>query len=614
MKQRGKLQDRLLGLTGSIMRFPLTAVFLLAAAIIIIFMINSPEEDYSKLIITFVVGSFLSIVAQVVYERFFRKMKTCFILMGVAAILTGGYYLILTSIDDLDMEIGIRTIVAVFALLIAFLWIPVIKSKITFNESFMAVFKSFFIAIFFSGVLFLGVSLILGATDMLIMTIDGEAYMHSANIIFVLFAPLYFLSMIPVYTSKQEKNTLQEDTPAGDNSEEQLLTESKLGEELKSQEDFLQKATSATKFLETLISYVIIPITAVFTVILLLYIIMNITGSFWTDNLLEPLLVSYSITVIIVYLLAARINNAFARNFRRIFPKVLVPIVLFQTISSIIRIGDMGITYGRYYVILFGVFATIAGILFSILPIQKNGIIAPILLVLSFISILPPIDAFTISRINQTNRLESVLRKNNMLEGTIITPNTTISETDQQIIVTSMNYLENMQYNKDIKWLSSYNENYNFEATFGFEKYGRQANNDYKSIFYYRRQEPIPVTGYDFMVRSGINSQGKNMDINSFVKNGITYTLRNEFTTDDAWYIVLLEGSDNEVLRFPVQKIFNQFADKNVGNSEMSTTEATFTEENERAVISVVLESISINQWQGGKDQSADANLLVKIK
>ena len=69
----------------------------------------------------------------------------------------------------------------------------------------------------------------------------------------------------------------------------------------------------------------------------------------------------------------------------------------------------MGVTHGRYYVILFGIFATIAGLIFSFLPIKKNGIIVAVLIVFSAISIIPPIDAFTVSRVNQINLLEKTL-------------------------------------------------------------------------------------------------------------------------------------------------------------------------------------------------------------
>ena len=179
-------------------------------------------------------------MAEVAHERWYSKLSTRLILMGISILLTAGYYLIVMNAEVYDMALNIRTEVALFALLIAFIWVPVIKSEISFNQSFMAVFKSFFIALFFSGVIFGGISIIIAATDQLIFNVDYKAYSHSANIIFLLFAPMYFLSLIPVYPGKTSK-----DIP-------------------KNQLEIINKAAHCPKFLEVLISYIIIPLIALF--------------------------------------------------------------------------------------------------------------------------------------------------------------------------------------------------------------------------------------------------------------------------------------------------------------------------------------------------------------
>ena len=74
-----------------------------------------------------------------------------------------------------------------------------------------------------------------------------------------------------------------------------------------------------------------------------------------------------------------------------------MPIVIFQIISSIISLSDTGITHTRYYVILFGLFAATAGILMSFLPVRKNGVVAAMLIIFTVLSVVPPVDAFTIS-------------------------------------------------------------------------------------------------------------------------------------------------------------------------------------------------------------------------
>jgi len=652
MKQIDKMKDRWKGFIDTVLRFPFTIVMLVAAVITNAIAINLQSDDnLIRLLVSFILGASLYAVFQMIYERFLNKPSTRIIFMVVSIILSFVYYFLIRN-TNWDIAVNIRTAVIFFILLIAFHWVPVIKSKINFNESFIAGFKGFFVAAFFSGVLYLGVMLIIGATDILITPVDQKAYMHAANIIFMLFAPIYFLSLIPFYPGKQtmksqqdlnigndnmdsrgikDNNDIQESKNIKDSREIQANRNDSANQELlevlvpayedndslqdqSKREEALVKFTSPSRFLETLISYVIIPITAVLTIILLLYIIINITGDFWSDNLLEPLLVSYSITVIIVYLLTSTLKNAFATYFRKIFPKVLVPVVLFQTLASVLRIGDLGVTYGRYYVIMFGVFATIAGILFCIVPVNKNGLIAPILIALSVISILPPVDSFTISKANQIGRLENALERNEMLVGDTITPKVNLSEEDQQIIVTSVNYLNNMGYTEDIKWLSTYNVRLDFEETFGFTEYEKSDEN-YQNFYLNRNMnEPIPIAGYDYMVRMNDFQKDGNIEINSFELEGKSYSLSLDNSDVLNQAIILEEVGQPELIRFELKEIFNKFTATNTEKTLFSTEEVTFTQDNSAATITIIAESISVSEWLDGRDQSADFYVFIDIK
>jgi hypothetical protein len=585
MKPIERLKTRWVEFTNVITRFPLTFALLFATVITISIIINQKPKDLINLVITFLLGAALYVVLQLVYESFFDLPYIRFIFMGVSALVSFGYYLIIDH-TNWNIEVTIRTIVLFFILLIAFFWVPAIRGKINFNDSFMAVFKAFFLTVFFNGVFFLGICLIFMAVDTLIVPIIGRTYEHAANIIFVLLAPTYFLSLIPEYSGKNAEN----------------------------QEDAITKAITPSKFLETLISFVVIPVTAVFTIILVLYIIMNITGSFWTNNLLEPLLVTYSITVIIVYLLAAKLENIMSVYFRRIFPKVLVPVVLFQTLSSVLRIGTMGVTYSRYYVILFGVFATIAGILFCLIPVHKNGIIAPILIILALLSIVPPVDAFTLSKNNQTTRLKTVLERNNMLEGDVIIPNKNISKEDQETILHSLNYLNQMQYTEQIAWLKDYRKSMNIEQTFGFT--GNGSLTEYKSVYINRNMNsPITITGYDYYIKYNIYTNASSSDITSFTRDGNNYFLRDVITSGQH-NIVLSDEADKELIRFDVNEIYQKYKafENSMDKLDQPTQEVSFSTENEAAILTVVADSITIIENQDYKDENAVINILVKIK
>ena len=128
------LKKSLTGLTDAIARFPITTIFLLVAATINAYDITITDQTYTKFLFTFIVGAFLSAVAEVAHERWYSKLSIRLILMGLSILLTAGYYLIVMNAEVYDMALNIRTEVALFALLIAFIWVPVIKSEISFKK------------------------------------------------------------------------------------------------------------------------------------------------------------------------------------------------------------------------------------------------------------------------------------------------------------------------------------------------------------------------------------------------------------------------------------------------------------------------------------------------
>src|SRR5699024_5511234 len=151
------------------------------------------------------------------------------------------------------------------------------NEKLFFHQHFLAIFKSILTILLFSLVLTIGTAAIILTVDNLLFSVPTNAVSHAMNIIWSLFAPIYFLGMIPYYDERDSEETYH-----------------------------------VPRFLEILLVYIVIPLTAIYTVILLLYVVLNISGEFWTDNLLEPMLVSYAIVVIVVYLLTCNLDHRFA--------------------------------------------------------------------------------------------------------------------------------------------------------------------------------------------------------------------------------------------------------------------------------------------------------------
>lgn len=584
MKVIQNIQNKFQGFIQACRRYPLSVVFLVAIAGLNAYMIQQEADDYTRYLYSFFIGVFLSATAQHVYERFFEKTMQRILLMVGAIILTVLYFYTIGSSVDYDLETTIKTGIIFFALTFAFMWIPTINSKVTFNKSFLATFKSFFTTVLFSVVLYAGIGVILLAVDQLLFSLDYKVNLHCLNLVVSLFAPIFFLSGTPLYLSKQDESTqsLEEQADKQEQIEQELIV---------------------PKVLELLLSYIIIPLTAIFTIILLVYLLQNITGEFWTNNLLEPMLVSYAITVIIVYFLVSTINTKSAIFFRKIFPKVLVPIVLFQTVSSVLRIQETGLTLGRYYVILFGIFALIAGIIFSVLPVRKNGWVAVVLIVFSLISILPPVDAFTVSRVSQTNLLKETLVKNNMLEGNKIIPNASIPDEDKIKISQTIDYLTSMNYSKEIEWLEPYNQrlNYQFEEVVGFEpvydESSFSSNQSYYATIDWKGSPLLSIEDYDKMI---VFSQYDSPTLSAidFEVEDSTYDIisKNE---DNTTNLSLINEQNDTLITIDLQETIDQVAASAQTKNVITLEEATVTTENEEVKMNIVFTSIDIydNQY-----------------
>lgn len=198
MKWKQFFKGRMQSLTTAISRFPLTVLFLLLAAIINTLNIQTENVEYVEWMLACFMGALAAAVAQVSYEHFFREKEKMRYVLFVPAILFALLYYFMIDIesDIFSLKVVVRTVALVFALLMAFIWIPSIKSRLSFSDSFTAGFKSLFTTIMFSIVLGAGVLSILSAVNVLLIDLDYRLFLHASNIVASLFAPILFLSYI----------------------------------------------------------------------------------------------------------------------------------------------------------------------------------------------------------------------------------------------------------------------------------------------------------------------------------------------------------------------------------------------------------------------------------
>ena len=587
------LRRRLGRLAETTVRFPAAAVFIAAAAILSALSVSG-VTGLDRYILTCAVGAAAGAAAQTAFERFFTGVKRRIALVAAGVVLTLLFFLVVRRAPEQSAEMWIRSAVATFALMTAFVWFPVIRSGYRFGENFMASFKAVFQAGFFTGVIFLGCAAVLLAIDRLIVRVPDDAYSYVADAAFVLIAPLLYLSLMPAYPGRGV-----------------------LGPEAIPDEDVrrnIEKRTGCPKFLEIVLSDILVPLVAIFTVVLIVYILLNIGGKFWTDNLLEPLLISYSVVVIAMTLLVSGLENRFAMLFRVIFPKLLIPIAAFQTLASLLLMAETGVTHTRYFVVLFGLFAIISGTILSTVPMRRSGAIAATLIILSVLSVVPPTDAFTISRFSQTRSLELVLRHNSMLSGGKLLPSDRVSDADRTKITSAVRYLGEMDWLRRLPWLpagfSAYDDT-QFYTAFGFHQYA-EAGPQYTYVSLHNDLAGfIPITGYDACAMLNIPVFEKTPgQQRSLTLGGESYSLSVE-GSPGAYSIVVKDGGGKTQLQFDMSVIFRQYAAYPATKATLTPEEAVFRQTGGKLALEVVVLNAGLNTAPDSTDQNASLLILL---
>ena len=594
MKIAQYFKEKWLGLSVSARRYPVSTFFLVVIAVLIGIEIHGTTVQLGPYINTGVVLAIASAAAQHAYERFFanRGLQMRLGLAGIALIIGGLHFLTIFQLPEYSMEAISRTGILSVALAVLFIWLPVIQHRYSFEQSLMSNFKNFFQALLYGGVIMLGVAAIITAIDQLLFNLSYRFYSYSADLIFVLFTPIFFLSLAPFFP--------QESLETSDEKETQV-----------------QQKISSPKVLDILLSYIVIPLTMVFTVILLAYVVLNLRGEFWTDNLLEPMLVSYSATVIFVTLLTMHIENSFTQLFRKWAPKILIPIVLFQLVASVLTIQQNPMTHQRYFVILYGVFAILAGIALSIARWQRKGIVAGLLVFFLVLSITPPIDAFTISRNSHINHLESTLMKYDMIQNDEVVITTPVSQEDRQKITESLFYLERLGRLDQLSWLPEgfqvYYDWY-FEKTFGFPLYEYQEPDTVRMYVFLTQDLELFTEDYQYLTRvifSEGNKEGS-MFQREFVIQEEQYRL-GQTMVNGLQNIELRDSSGTVILEFKLMELYERLRERTGEKGEINLEEATFVVENTFAKMKIIIESVDVFEANGNIVVSGPMLLMISI-
>ena len=565
-------------LKETITRFPMTIVFLASLSAVMFLII----EDYSSLDIDIlsrymfagIFGAFFATAVRFMLERY-ENFKNSFLFYGLTIILTIGYFYFMTD-DKVDNKMLIHLLVISFALFAAYLYLPSSKNALNFGNVALAHFKSAFTAILYGIVLYVGIAAIIGAIDILLYDVDYKSYAHAANIIFIFFTPLYYLSLLPKFNSRDEN-------------------------------DDAKKEISFTypRFLDILVSYITIPLITAFTAVLIIYFIKILATGVWPVGQVGPMVLGYSAAGYFIYILSSNLNNKFSVLYRKLFPLILIPLVVMQMVSSYIRIDAYGITESRYYVVLFGIFSIVCAFVLIFDKKKNPNTIVLLSAVFALMSIIPPVDAFTVSKNSQERRLTEILIRNKMIADGEIVKKTDISTDDMFEITNISNYMYGMGYLDDMDWFpDKYADNYygNFRNIYGFEPYYDREFPGQEDTLYLNamldENEKINIENYDLFFKIYIhNKREPDEDIGEFSLKGKNYVIKQ--ILDEKGYITITVSDDtNTLIEIPMKEFIDELFEKsNAPKGLMDKETLTIEKQNDKFKVKLLISDINVDRY-----------------
>lgn len=460
---------------GTFYRFPLTVIFCIMLASVLIYRIDMPYDRIKfsipiveRMIGVIILSIMFTLNASLLIERFYKNLSVlhkiaCYII-EVFLILLYYFYLF----PDTHMVSVTRLILVIIAMTLAFLFIPYLFKRENFEIYVTKIITKVVTTSFFAFVLMVGaIAILFAIKSLLYNSLNDKFFAYTLILTWTIFAPIHFLSGL-----------------------------------LKNDENFGIEHYS--KILKVLLLYIVLPVLGIYTSVLYIYFAKIVITQEWPKGIVSYLVVSYAaIGIAAIFLITPLAEHSkWAKLFTSSYTKLIFPLLAMMFTSIGMRIADFGFTENRYFILAIGIWATIAVIFFNFNK-GKNNIVLPVsLAVVALLTVFGPWDAFNVSKISQSHRFYNILLKYNMIQNEkIVNTDSDVSRKDK-IEITEILYYFNREHNlKELKYLPDDFDFGKMKDVFGFAETSRYYNGSY--YFNYMRTDDIPVAikGYDVLFK-----------------------------------------------------------------------------------------------------------------
>jgi len=401
------------GAVSAARRFPFVLVAAFVAAYAALRMIHNSADtsELTRLLTAATLGFPLFFALTVLAERRAHSAAQRWAIPAAGALVLAGFWMAWPGWSSAIQMIRYAQLSIAFHLLVAFLPYARYDEPTGFWQYNRALFLRYLTAALYSWVLSTGLSIALLAVDKLLgVTVPPEGYARLWVVISLVFNTWFFVGGVPRDFAALDAST---DYPTG---------------------------------LRIFTQYVLVPIVALYLVILTLYLGKVVITRQWPSGWIGYLVSSVAsvgiLSWLLVHPLEERPEQAWVKTFTRGFYIALMPAIVMLWLAIWKRVEQYGITERRYFLSVLSVWLAAIALYYTLSRSRSIKTIPATLCVVALLTFAGPWGAYSVSRASQVSRLERVLERNGMLaNGTLRPPAGEVSFTERKEMSGGFRYL-----------------------------------------------------------------------------------------------------------------------------------------------------------------------------
>ena len=387
MNRKNFLKGIALSAKETVFRFPLTLILSIFVTFLGIYLIGSSEHnnDLTKLMLSSILGISLSIATYIYFERNeFKNSKM--ISNSIPCVFVISHFLITRTDLSSNYFLKFVQLFVAFHLFIsvaAFLFRNETNGFWHFNRILL---QRFLFAVFYSSVLFLGLSLAFGFSGYLFdFNFTEKVYLRLWLFCVFVFQIWILLAGIP--------------------------------------KDFkiLNTLSTYSNGLKVFTQNILVPFVLLYLCILYVYLGKIIVGWNLPKGLVGWMVSSLGLLgvlcLLFIYPIKEKLDTKWTQIFDKYFFYFILPLLGMLFLGLVTRIDEYGFTEKRYFLFVLATWLFIIALYFKISKSSNIKIIPISLFVLSLITLVGPWGAYQVSFRNQSKILKSLLDENNILVG-----------------------------------------------------------------------------------------------------------------------------------------------------------------------------------------------------